>query len=182
MSVNKVPHHRLLPIGSPSGTELGISKMISKISRNCKMPQRGNLLLLFICAPAAEAQAALAAVNWAAGRGEAAEQFFDTATRIDENWSDIRYIRRAPSHAIFILKNQDTNNQDTIQSFDCATFGASGMHHHNNHHYQLIMTLTVHIHQMVIILLFENGSGFKPKMDRLVTMDQSSRFEGSYKQ
>ena len=43
----------------------------------------------------AEAQAALAAVEWASGKGESAEEHFEVAVRIEPRWSRMDYVRRS---------------------------------------------------------------------------------------
>lgn len=42
---------------------------------------------------AAEAQAALAAVEWASGNEASAEEHFEVATRLDAGWGKMEYIR-----------------------------------------------------------------------------------------
>ena len=48
--------------------------------------------MLWACA---EAQAALAAVEWASGKGQSAEEHFEIATRLDAGLSRMDYIRRS---------------------------------------------------------------------------------------
>jgi len=41
----------------------------------------------------AEAQAALAAVEWASGKGESAEEHLEVAIRIEPRWDRMEYVR-----------------------------------------------------------------------------------------
>lgn len=47
-----------------------------------------------MCAPRAEAHAALAAVEWASGQKGLAEDHFDKAVTLDGRWSKMGYIRQ----------------------------------------------------------------------------------------
>ena len=57
--------------------------------------QRGKIECTEAGCGFAEAQAALAAVEWASGKGEAAEEHFEVAVQLNPRWDRMDYVRKS---------------------------------------------------------------------------------------